>query len=257
MEAGSLVNFCIPLLPKARAQDWATVCELLEQTLTSLDGQSNRNFRVIMAVHDVPDLKRDYDFEIRMLEAKWAVEDTSSDKLRDKRRKKIMLYQEVRAVGGGFAMQLDADDLVSSRLVNYVLEQDDPNGYIVDRGYAFDWSARSLAPIPGVFSKSFDSVCGSCAIIRYAPEDLPMPRDQDKSRLYYQLKQHAHYAEVMESFGRPLSHIPFPGAVYVLNHDNNLHFTIATDRVTRIPRQIRKHQIELTPELRREFALPE
>ncbi len=40
-------------------------------------------------------------------------------------------------------MMLGADDLVSNRLVDYVLKDGDPNGYIIETDYAYDWKARS------------------------------------------------------------------------------------------------------------------
>lgn len=251
----SIVTFCIPVLPKARAKDWDRVCLLFRQSLDSLERQTNPNLRVLVASHEPDELPRNDNLDMRFLEATWEVDDSTGQKLRDKRRKKALLYRELRGLGGGFAMQLDADDLVSRRLVEYVLDTDDPNGYVIKSGYAFDWTARRLAPIPGVFSRSFDSVCGSCLMVRWRPEDLPVKGDKEE-RLFDRLKQHAQYQTVMEEAGRPLHEIPFPAAVYVMNHDNNLHFTIATDRVTRIPRQVKKNEIALTPELEEEFTLP-
>ncbi len=62
-----------------------------------------------------------------------------------------MLLGAVRKLGGGYVMMLDADDLVSNRLVEYVLNDKDPHGYIVEVGYAYDWKANLIAPIPGVW----------------------------------------------------------------------------------------------------------
>jgi hypothetical protein len=256
-DSNSLMTFCIPILPKSNAKDWGRVCELLSQTLASLEAQTRGEFRVLIATHDPDDLPPTGNLDVRLLKATWEVGDASAEKLRDKRRKKVLLFRELRELGGGYAMQLDADDLVSRRLVEYVLDTGDPHGYIIKTGYAYDWADRRLAPIPGVFSKPFDSVCGSCLIVHYELEDLPVKHDQDTDRLYYQLKQHAHYAEEMSSLGRPVEEVPFPAAVYVMNHEHNLHFSIATDRVTRIPRQIRKNEVEISPELKQEFTLPD
>ncbi len=156
-------------------------------------------------------------------------------------------------------MMLDADDLVSNRLVDYVLKDGDPNGYLVESGYAYDWKANLIAPIPGVWGKGFDNVCGSCSVINFAPDDLPPLRGGDESVDYLakHLKQHSHWKHVMREAGRPLKSLPFPAAVYVLNHDNNLHYALKQNRQDTIPRKIRGRQVPLSPAMIEEFFSPE
>ncbi len=60
----------------------------------------------------------------------------------------------------------------------------------------------------------------------------------------------------MREAGRPLKSLPFPAAIYVLNHDNNLHYSIKQNRQDTIPRKIREHQVPLSPALIEEFSLP-
>jgi hypothetical protein len=252
--------FCIPLMPKANAGDWGQVCRVFQQTIRSLENQRNQNFKVLLAAQDLPDFFPEIDLDIVHIHTPWTVEDDKSHKLRDKRWKKTSLLRYVRQAGGGYVMMLDADDLVSDRLVEYVLQDRNENGYIIENGYAYDWKADLIAPIPGVWGKTFDSVCGSCSVIYFKPEDLPPPtaRDPSEDGLYLaaKLKQHAQWKHVMEDARRPLEVIPFPGAVYVLNHDNNLHYSIAPDRRAAVPRKIRSRQIPITSELRAEFCLP-
>ncbi len=253
--------FCIPLMPKANAGDWGQVCRVFQQTIRSLEAQSNQKFKVLLAAQDIPEFFPEIDLDIVHIHTPWKVEDDKSHKLRDKRWKKNALLRQVRQAGGGYVMMLDADDLVSRNVVDYALSERDPNGYIIESGYAYDWKADLIAPIPGVWGKSFDSVCGSCSIIYFSKEDLPPPTSQDSSEdgqyLAASLKQHAHWKHVMAEAGRPLRPIPFPAAVYVLNHDNNLHYSIAPDRRAQVPRKIKSRQVPITAELRAEFSLPE
>ena len=260
-EAGkSPFFFCIPLQPKANANNWERVCAVLNQTLRSIQNQTNRDFTVFLAGQDRPDIASDIEIKVNWLQADWTVENANNEKLRDKRRKRIVLLRAVREAGGGYVMMLDADDLISNRLVDYVLTDRNPNGYIIEKGYAYDWGNGSIAPIPGAWSKSFDSVCGSCSVIKYGVDDLPLPRgaeaEEGTRHLAMHLKQHSQWKHVMSDLGRPLAVVPFPAAVYVLNHSNNLHYSIKAMRQDEVPVRISKRRLPITPELSQEFSLP-
>src|SRR5262245_21851349 len=124
--------FCIPLLPKANAADWGQVSKVFNQTLRSLANQTNKSFQVLLAAQDMPELAPDLKLDIVHLVPDWSVENVTSAKLRDKRWKRSLLLRAVRERGGGYVMMLDADDLVSNRLVDHVLKDRDPNGYLVE-----------------------------------------------------------------------------------------------------------------------------
>ncbi|WP_428663331.1 glycosyltransferase family A protein [Reyranella sp.] len=256
----SVMNFffCIPLMPKANASDWEQVSKVFNQTLRSLDNQTNKSFQVLLAAQDMPEIAPDLKLDVVHLTPHWTVENLTNAKLRDKRWKRTLLLRAVRERGGGYVMMLDADDLVSNRLVDYVLKDGDPNGYIAETGYAYDWKANLIAPIPGVWGKGFDGVCGSCSVINFTLNDLPPLRGGDEAADYLakHLKEHSGWKHVMREFGRPLKPLPFPAAIYVLNHDNNLHFSIAQHRQASLPRRIEARKVPLTPALIKEFALP-
>jgi len=247
--------FCVPLLPKAVAADWGIVVDLLEDTLTSLENQHDHRFVLLLAGHEMPELRRRYSFEIIFLQADWPTGSEIGEKLRDKRWKRRLLLRELRARGGGYAMFLDADDLVSNRLVEHVLNDGNPNGYVIEQGYAYDRLNRRIAPIPGAWSGSFDSVCGSCTVIKFNRDDLPADGDSSEQTLGMQLKRHSEWKEVMSGVGRPLAPVPFPAAVYVLNHSQNLHNAIKQNRDQQVPRKIAQRAIDLDADLRTEFSI--
>jgi len=251
--------FCIPLMPRVNASNWTQVCNVFNQTLRSIANQTNKSFRILLAAQDKPDIAPDLELDIVHLVPRWKVESDAEGKGRDKRWKRKLLLGTVRNLGGGYVMMPDADDLVSNRLVDYVLNDADPHGYIVEVGYAYDWKANLIAPIPGVWGHGFDSVCGSCSIINFKPEDLPsLHKGSDATADYLSkhLKGHSQWKHVMRDAGRPLKSVPFPAAVYVLNHDNNLHFSAKPRRQVAVPRKIRSRQVPLTADLVKEFSLP-
>lgn len=250
------ITFCIPLLPKAVAKDWTIVENLLRDTLRSLDAQTDRRFSVVLAAHEMPVDPKDYSFSLSFIQAKWNPDDLVAGKLRDKRWKRKLLYDFLRSRGGGYAMFLDADDFVSNKLVAYALGEANPNGYLITRGYAYDRSNVRIAPIPGAWSGSFDSVCGSCTIINFRIEDLPASHENNPDAISRNLKRHSEWKDVMTKSGRPLLEVPFPAAVYVLNHSQNLHSSIALNREEQVPRKIARSAIEITPALVAEFSLP-
>src|SRR5215218_9237490 len=126
--------FCIPLMPKANASDWGQVSKVFNQTLRSLNNQTNRSFQVLLAAQDMPELAPDLKLDIVHLASPWTVDNDIKSKWRDKRWKRTLLLRTVRERGGGYVMMLDADDLVSNRLVDFVLNDGDLNGYIVESG---------------------------------------------------------------------------------------------------------------------------
>ncbi|WP_431304736.1 hypothetical protein [Sediminicoccus sp. BL-A-41-H5] len=254
--SADLVTFCIPLLPKAVAKDWITVVSLLNDTLSSLRNQRDSRFRIFLAGHEMPELNVSSDLDINFLKAGWDPKSDLSHKLRDKRLKRKLLYRALREHGGGYAMFLDADDLVSNRVVEYVLKTRHPHGYLISKGYGFDRINKKLAPIPGVWTGNFDAVCGSCMIFNFHENDLPKGNDSDPAIFSNRLRRHSDWKSIAAEAGRSLMDLPFPGAVYVLNHSQNMHSEIATDREEQVPRRIAAKAIPITKELIAEFSLP-
>lgn len=162
-------TFGIPLIARAAARDWPLVQSLLKLTLRSLAGQSDRDFRVIVAGHDRPAIDAAVPFEF--LQVDWPIEAVRSDNL-DRGRKVQAINEVVLADGGGLLMNLDADDWVDIRLVSVARNTILPGqiGAVIERGYAIDLRGRAL-PIPHVaFDQTFDRLCGSSVVARLDPD---------------------------------------------------------------------------------------
>jgi hypothetical protein len=86
-----------------------------------------------------------------------------------------------------------------------------------------DWQTGAVAPVPGVWSGDFDRVCGSAAVIRYTPEDVPETLDDDTpAKTYRPARSHKDIRIAHDEYGLPLDPVPFPAAVYVLNTRQNI-----------------------------------
>jgi hypothetical protein len=166
--------FGIPLIARAVAGDWAVVEHLLGLTLRSILAQSDRDVRVLLAAHDVPEpwLAMAGDPRFTILLADWVPEPPTAAN-DDGGRKKWLIKQRVRDEGGGLLMFLDADDWVASDLVRRARAAIGPAtvGAVISAGYAIDYqSGRTLPfPIGGGFDEQFHQLCGSSTVARIAP----------------------------------------------------------------------------------------
>lgn len=78
--------------------------------------------------------------------------------------------------------------------------------------------------MPGVWSVPFDRVCGSSAVLYFDRAELPVDHRADDALFFNYFQSHAYWPIIAEESGRPLADVPFPAAVYVVNHTQNLSF---------------------------------
>ena len=162
--------FGIPLIAPAAARDWSRVDELLSATLRSLLGQSDGDFRILIAGHESPPCMRALeDRRIEFLKADWpvAVPTFAND---DGGAKKWMIKQAVQKTGGALLMFVDADDLVDRETVAVARARIDrrQRGGVIGGGFAIDFATRRAVALPDerLFGLAFHEVCGSSIIGR-------------------------------------------------------------------------------------------
>ena len=130
-------------------------------------------------------------------------------------------------------------------IVAHVLHDDNRRGYLIETGYTLDYKNRTLAPVPGAWSVSFDRSCGSSAAIFFEPEDLPLNSGMDEELYFNLFQSHAYWQLVAEELCRPLESLPFRGGVYVVNHEQNLSFRLQRKgiRTENIIRSISRNRV--------------
>jgi len=175
--AAQTVFFGIPLKARAVSKNWDWTVRDFNRTLASIYNQTNPNFRILVGCHDIPELLIPTDERLEFLQIKSTPPDLRADFkaiFPDKGRKLYRLAERFRDQEGSWFMTLDADDLISMHLVEFILSNPNPNGYITKQGYVLDQSSMKMALIPNkqIFETSFDILCGSCAIIRFNEPDL-------------------------------------------------------------------------------------
>jgi hypothetical protein len=166
--------FGIPLVAKVRSKNWAVIEHLFSLTLRSLLAQTDADFRVILAAHDVPSAWADLAHTPRfsLIQADWTPEPQTSAN-DDGGRKKWLIKQAVRNAGGGLLMFVDADDWVASDLVEKTRVVMRPHhvGAVITEGLALDYASLHAMPFPlgDAFDGPFHTLCGSCTVARIIP----------------------------------------------------------------------------------------
>ncbi|AJE46415.1 glycosyltransferase family A protein [Celeribacter indicus] len=221
-----LILVMIPLLPKARAEDWGRVCAILEDTLNSLRAQSYRRFEILLCSQDRPENFPDapgYHFVT-------APPHTAAANVSDQRVKVRLLAEYAAAHFDEFTyvMHLDADDLLHPDLFGFVAGDNNGRGYLVEQGYMVDASSGRIAPLGRAIGGALDfwEHCGSCAFfaVDWGRQRLPV--------FYMRLigKGHKSYAERCARLGYPLAPVPFPAMLYVVNHGDNMQIRKGNDK---------------------------
>src|SRR5207245_8122855 len=96
----------------------------------------------------------------------------------DKVNKLIAGVQRARELNADFVMLLDADDLVSRRLVAHVQSHPEADGWFVKHGWRYEYGRRWMETLDG-----FNEVSSACNVVARRwfsfPDDPERERDAD------------------------------------------------------------------------------
>jgi hypothetical protein len=216
--------FCIALIARDRAKDWARVVKNLQATLQSLLNQSDSDFVIMIACENPVELAEMKDPRVKMkilaplTGAELHLSPYALANV-DKRRKHAFLTAEATALNVLYMMICDADDLVGSHVVQMAKEIDHRIGYVFRNGYVYDQFSRKYLPCPSpnVLVDGFDTYCGSSVIYRLAGHASKNPRWP-----YDVLDQvHSLTRNTLIQSGEALLDLEQPSVIYVLNTAEN------------------------------------
>jgi hypothetical protein len=209
-----MLTFIVPLRARATTDDWPMVCQLFENTLASIFGQTDPDFRVLVLCHDRPTLRRRYDDRLEYLEVDLPIpsKKLGVSTMDDKWAKLATGLLHLSHSPPHYTMFVDADDLVSRHLVAYVKADADPNGYIIKDGYCYFASHTWLRHL----SRTYD--CGTNSILNTSQLEFPKSLSgPDRARCIALRWGHTKIEAKMKERGTPLKPLPFPGGIYVLH----------------------------------------
>lgn len=235
------IVFLIPLVGRHHVTSWEQISARLAATLASFKGQTNPNWRVIICGQDLPS-EVELDNRIHFLPFTKAWE--GNDKW--PKLQALVRHLPNLNVTSAYVMPFDADDVLHPEAVDHMLQQGDPNGYLIEYGYIVDFAAnrvgkagpaRPLTPL----RKPFWKLCGSCAAFRYEDQ-------QERTDFLAELVAHEHrmFPYLARLSGNALRPLPWPAALYMLNHGEN--FGARRGRVGFKPRFVQRFEVTLEEE---------
>jgi hypothetical protein len=234
-----VVAFLIPFASRRVKSKWEVACAHLRQTLQSIQNSISGNFRAVVAGHEAPDFDVRLDSRFYFLSLNHPIpshEDYHASLQLDKLTKIAAAWNHAkRTWNPTYAMKLDADDLISSRLVGWLDKTGDEAGSLIKHGWVWNSGSRYLIER----TEYLDRVCASCLIIRsdladkngpFLTESEGVPLDQASSTFaatdHYSLvpgsgistlllnDTHQRYAAQFAYLGHKPSSVPFNAVVY-------------------------------------------
>ena len=240
-----VVVFLIPFASREIKSKWEIACAHLRQTLKSIQNSTNGSFRVAVAGHEAPDFDVRFDSRFYLLTVNQPIpsrENYPVDLKLDRLTKIAVAWAYAKSTcNPRYVMKLDADDFISSRLVDWLDNADGEGGYLLKHGWFWRPGARYLIHR----TEYFDRVCGSCLIIRSDVADRAGPFLAEAEgmafgpagssfamRDHYSLvpgsgtttlllnDTHQRYAAQFSYLGYELHTFPFDGLIYRVSSDS-------------------------------------
>jgi hypothetical protein len=274
------VAFLIPIASRRRAKNWHLACGYFKQTLSSVINSKDPNYCVVVVGHEPPKFQLPNDPRFKFLSLDHPLPSQENGywlaAIKDKMIKLAAAWSYAKSAWNPqYVMKLDWDDLISSRLVEWLVSAQDQGGYLIKRG----WIWRSQVPYLVQRTEYFDRVCGSCLLIRsdMADQSGPFVTHVEGTNLSPEGHQfaandhhslvpgsgigtlllndsHQRYAAQFDYLGQRLATVPFNAAVCRIGHGNNAGQPFGTETARMLLGRIRRTRL-VTPKLRKEFML--
>ncbi len=219
-----MLLFLVPLKSSKMSNSWENTCQLLERTLKSLCAQTSPDFKVLVVCHEQPDLEFQHP-AIEFLSVDFPApkpinyeeEHPMREARRDKHRKILNGLLHSQQHQPSHVMLMDADDLVSNSLATFISQHKTEPGWYISKGFEYLEGSGQLFPI----TERFYGKCGSSHIVRF---DILEKIAQTTSLedVHPRFLHHQDVQKFVEQQGFSLSPLPFPGAVYITNHGDNM-----------------------------------
>jgi hypothetical protein len=226
----TVLLFVTSLRHPSNAVDYGAVERLLHQTLRSIQNQTDTDYRVVVVAHRVPAFPLPDRVEVVTVDfpppaPQNGVHAGRDAFVRDKGSKLGLALAVGRRWEPDHVMIVDADDLLSSRLTEFVHGAPDRDGWFVETGYKYSVARRTYQVLP-----QFNRHCGSCHVVRfehYGVPDLDAGASQDEvleaydDRLTRVIGRHRDALEAFASRGVRLEPLPFRAAAYSVDGGEN------------------------------------
>jgi hypothetical protein len=250
------IYFSIPLAGWRNSEQWRQSMERLRATLHSILRNQDENILVVISGHEKPVFDLMDDKRIHFIESEFDKPLNQTEFTRDKGRKQRSNYNFILKHGAGYIVLSDADDLFHKDLPRYIRATNSEFGYILKKGFVYSLLNKSLALVPGAWSKSFDAICGSSAIIKVAESDRTAFLHSPKNCFINHLGPHNLIDQNLLEMKRPLSPIEWPACVYMLSNSETVSSIInrTPDRQIKLNEIIQERRIVITSDIVENFG---
>lgn len=263
------VSFIIPFASRAYAKNWNLACKHLCQTVQSILSSEDCRLAIIVVGNDHPGAELPPDDRVHFVAAPVCGElgklrDTVT-MVRDQVSKMEIGWEFVQNhLPSRYVMRMDADDLLSRKVVGFLANEDKP-GYRVSDGWI--WNSEDRWFIEK--TERFDLLCGSSNVFRFDvagnPVDIqkicdPLPEHvkvaiPDLKSTLITNRFHAFAGKAMELNGLKIEKIPFRAAVYrVGNLNSEMQRTVKSHSLRFFFGRVRRLRF-LTPSIKNEFSI--
>jgi hypothetical protein len=256
-------------------------CVQLRQTLKSVENSTSESYCVVVAGHEPPDFNIEINAKVCFLSVDHDIprhQDAVVGGRLDKLAKIGAAWNYAKSRWNPhYLMKLDADDLISARLVQWLEDFGREPGYLIEHGWVWRSGARYFLQC----TEYLDRVCASCLIVRsdIANQEGPFLTGVEGIQLdeaslnfargdHYSLvpgsgtstvllnDSHQRYAAQFAYLGQKLSTLPFRAVIYRIGNPDSNSAALDTGRPTlrMILGAIRRTKL-LTRGLKGEFAL--
>ena len=263
------VSFIIPFASRAYAKDWNLACKHLKQTVQSILNSEDKRLAILVVGNERPEAALPPDDRVHFISAPVCRElgklrDTVT-MVRDQISKMEIGWEFVQKhLPSRYVMRMDADDLLSRKVVGFLANEDKP-GYRVSDGWIWNSGDRWFIEK----TERFDLLCGSSNIFRFdiagksldinrllesVPDHIFAAIPDLKSTLITN-RFHAHAGKAMTLCGFQICKFPFPAAVYrVGNMNSATQRTIKSHSIRFLMGRLRRLRI-ISGSVRKEFSL--
>lgn len=206
-----MLVFVVPVKSKIIEKNWASFSKLLDRCIGSICNQSNTNFKVVIACHEIPKTNYNNDPRVIFLQVDFAPPTPNADrsqKEKDKGKKIKLATNYAKKIGAYYVMPVDSDDCVSNKICEFVNNNNDSkSGWYIKKGYLYP-EGKTYAYLN---LKNFQTICGTCAIIK--PEHIDLMYDEN---FWF------HHDRTKFPNITPLEPLPFPAALYSMLNGSNI-----------------------------------
>jgi hypothetical protein len=266
--SASLV-FIVPVRHHDSVPYWPAIKNLIRQTLASIAAQSSPEWECLVVANrgaDLPELPdrcavRFVDLPLPQLPDRNTDLAAYYDAIRNDKGRRI--YAGLKEVDpDSFVMVVDFDDFVHKDLAKFVSDNRSGSGWFIEAGYVYSGGGWVFK------ERRLYKRCGTSHVIRR--KDFGTFEDAvgtlDIRAIKRRLGSHVFIKDDLAAEGRPLSLLPFPGAVYRIGNPQSTIGTGSLFQAISSPRVFVRHPLRalwhltryrrLTPRLRTWFGIP-